>query len=111
MFSLVRRWWGFESDLSFLGVVGAVSDSRLGGISVGVVKMEEGWRLNTYRQPAGMGIRTRDTHINLFQPQKVQVRARPTQQVVKVTHPAPALSSNQYLEINHIRTTHSYLSV
>jgi len=52
MFSLVRRWWGFESDLSFLGVVGAVSDSRLGGISVGVVKMEEGWRLNTYRQPA-----------------------------------------------------------
>jgi hypothetical protein len=96
---------GSGSDLSFLGVVGVSSDGRLGGILVGVMKIEKEKRVNKYRRPACMGNGIRDNHINLFQPPKVRVRARPTQQVVKVTHPLPALSSDSDLEINH---SHSY---
>jgi hypothetical protein len=95
---------GSESDLSFLGVVGVLSDGRLGGILVGVMKIEKEKRVNKYRRPACMGNGIRDTHINLFQPPKVRVRAFPIQ-VVKVTHPLPALSSSSDLEIHH---SHSY---
>jgi hypothetical protein len=38
--------------LSFLGVVGVSSDGRLGGILVGVMKIEQEKRVNKYRQPA-----------------------------------------------------------
>jgi hypothetical protein len=42
-----------------------------------MIKIEKGGRLNTYRQPAEMGVGIRDTHSLQSQPPKVQVRALP----------------------------------
>ena len=67
MFSLMKRWLeklGLSRIWS-LGVVGRVSNGRLGGIAITVLEeLGEGWRLKRYRQPAWTGVRSRDTYLS-----------------------------------------------